>query len=310
MLELSTKRSYAVKKGLFLLFLIGPALLLFTMFVLVPVIQAGFFSFFRWRGGPFKDNGKFYGIKNFIFLFRHKIFLTALINNIKIVLFSLIFQLPVAFLFALMVGKNKYFGSTLFRSFYFFPYVLTEIVVGIIWRFIYHPEFGLPTMFHRLLTGAGSQGAEGLLSQVAWLGDPKMVFGAIFIVIFWKYLGFHMILYIAGLQNVPKELEDAAVIDGANKLQVIWNVVIPSIRSTIVISVFLSVIGSFNVFDVVWAMGKGDPANAAETLVTYMYKFGFNSSKYGYASAVAVIIFLICLVFNVIYQKYVVGDKK
>ncbi|MBN1649095.1 MAG: sugar ABC transporter permease [Spirochaetales bacterium] len=310
MLELSTKKTYALKKGLLLFGLLGPAFLLFTMFIIVPVIQAGFFSFFRWRGGPFKDNAKWYGIKNFIFLFRQKIFLTAILNNLKIVLYSLLFQLPIAFLFALMVGKNRYFGSSVFRSFYFFPYVLTEIVVGIIWRFIYHPEFGLPTMFHRFFTGSGAQGSEGLASQVAWLGNPNMVFGAIFVVIFWKYIGFHMILYIAGLQNVSKDLEDAAVIDGANKFQVVWHVVIPSIRSTIVISVFLSVIGSFNVFDVVWAMGKGDPANAAETLVTYLYKFGFNSSKYGYASAVAVIIFLICLVFNIVYQKYVVGDSK
>lgn len=306
--ELVNKRTYDFKKVLLVVFLIGPAFLLFIMMVIVPVFQAGFYSFFKWRGGPFKSNSEFRGFQNFIFLFKDPIFLKAIWNNVKIVIFSLIFQLPIAFVFALMVGKNKYFGSTIFRIFYFFPFILTEIVVGIIWRFIYHPEVGLPTFFYRLFTG--NLGAEGQIGQIAWLGDTSTVFGAIFIVIFWKYIGFHMIIYIAGLQNVPKDLENAAIIDGASKLQVIRHVIIPCMRSTIIISVFLSIIGSFNLFDVVWAMGKGGPVNASETLVTYLYNYGLSSNRYGYGSAVAVVIFLICFVFNIIYQKYVVGENK
>ncbi len=118
-----------------------------------------------------------------------------------------------------------------------------------------------------------------------------------------------MILYIAGLQGVNKDLEDAAVIDGASPLEVIWHVIIPSIRNTIMISVFLSVIGSFNVFDIVWAMGQGGPVHSSETLVTYLYNFGYKRFAFGYGSAVAIVIFLLCLVFNVLYQKYIVGDE-
>ena len=119
-----------------------------------------------------------------------------------------------------------------------------------------------------------------------------------------------MILYIAGLQAVPQELEDAAVMDGASSAQVVFHVIIPSIRNTIIISVFLCVVGSFNVFDIVWAMGQGGPVHSTETLVTYLYNFGFKRFAFGYGSAVAIIIFLICLIFNIFYQKYIVGESQ
>ena len=280
--------------------LVAPAFILFTMFVVVPVFQGGYYSVFRWKGaGPLNKNN-FIGLGNFIRLFGDKYFIVALINNIKIVILSLVFQLPAAFLFALLVSRKEFRGSVIFRSFYFFPYVLTEIIVGIIWKFIYNPQFGLPTTLSRLFTQAGA--------EITLLGDPEKAFGAIFFVIFWKYIGFHMILYIAGLQGVPRELEDAAVIDGASGSQVVRHVIIPCIRNTIIISVFLSVIGSFNVFDIVWAMGQGGPVHSTETLVTYLYNFGFKRFAFGYGSAVAIVIFFICLIFNLVYQKYIVGD--
>ena len=135
------------------------------------------------------------------------------------------------------------------------------------------------------------------------------VVSAILVVVVWKYLGFHMILYIAGLQGVSKDLEDAAVVDGASKLQVVRHVIIPSIRNTIVISVFLSVIGSLNIFDVVWALGQGGPVHSTETLVTYLYNFGFRRFAFGYGSAVAVVIFLLSFAFNFLYQRFIVREQ-
>lgn len=300
MTSVKAKRRYNLKKTALVIILVAPAFIIFVSFVVVPVLQAAYYSLFRWKGlGPLND---FEGIKNFIDAFTDKIFLTALFNNVKIVIFSLLFQLPVAFIFALLIGRKKFAGSILFRSFYFFPYVLAEIAIGVIWRFIYNPQFGLPTILSRWFT------ADKL--EIGLLGDPGLAFGAIFIVIFWKYVGFHMILYIAGLQGVPRDLEEAAIIDGASALQVVFNIIIPSIKNTIIISVFICVVGSFNVFDVVWAMGQGGPVHATETLVTYLYNFGFKRFAFGYGSAVAVIIFLICLIFNVFYQKYIVGELK
>lgn len=283
-----------------LIALLAPAAALFTLFVIFPVVQAAYYSLYRWKGiGPLND---FYGLKNFAAMFRDPIFITALWNNVRIVLFSLALQLPTAFLFALFIGRRPFLGSVLLRGLYFFPYVLAEIGIGIIWRFIYHPEFGIPTKVAQLLDSAAG--------QVALLGSTQTAFGAILVVLFWKYIGFHMILYVAGLQNIPSELEEAAIIDGANKVQVVTNVVIPCMKNTLIMSIFMSVTGAFNVFDVVWAMGQGGPVHSTETLVVYLYNFGFRRNAFGYGSAVAIVIFLICLVFNVIYQKYVVGERK
>lgn len=297
---ISYKKKGSTKNALIFILFVAPAFILFTVFVVTPVFQGAYYSLFNWKGAGPLDKEKFLGLDNFIKLFQDKYFLTALFNNIKIVIYSLFFQLPVAFIFALLIGRKSFTGSILFRSLYFFPYVLTEIIAGVIWKFIYNPQFGLMTQISSFFSDAKS--------EIALLGDPNTAFGAIFIVIFWKYIGFHMILYIAGLQGVPRELEDAAVIDGANGLQVIWNVILPSMRSVITISVFLSVIGSFNVFDIVWAMGQGGPVHSTETLVTYLYNFGYKRFAFGYGSAVAIVIFFVCLVFNLLYQKFIVGD--
>ncbi|WP_245540166.1 carbohydrate ABC transporter permease [Sediminispirochaeta bajacaliforniensis] len=299
-MSLNNKTIYSVKKAGLVFLLITPAFLLFLLFVVVPVIQAGHYSVYRWKGlGPLEQ---FVGLGNFFRMFGEDIFLTALWNNLKVVILSLLLQLPVAFFFALLIGRKRFPGSMLFRGIYFFPYILAEIAIGIIWKFIYNPEFGLPTMIASFVSGGET--------KIALLGSTEHAFTAIFIVIFWKYIGFHMILYIAGLQNVPDELEEAAIIDGASKLQVVFHVIIPCMRNTIVISVFLSVVGAFNIFDVVWAMGQGGPVHSTETLVTYLYNFGFKRFAFGYGSAVAIVIFLICLVFNLFYQKYIVGESK
>jgi len=281
---------------------IAPAFLLFTIFVVTPVIKGAYFSFFNWKGAGPLNKENYIGFENFFRLFKDKYFQTALWNSVKIVLYSLLFQLPVAFMFALLIGRKPFRGSIIFRSLYFFPYVLTEIIAGVIWKFIYNPQFGLMTQFATFFNSTKT--------EIALLADTDTAFAAIFFVIFWKYIGFHMILYIAGLQDVPKELEEAAVIDGANRFQVIRNVTIPSMRSAITISVFLSVIGAFNVFDIVWAMGQGGPVHSTETLVTYLYNFGYKRFAFGYGSAVAIVIFLVCLVFNLFYQKYIVGGEE
>lgn len=278
--------------------LVSPAFILFTLFVVTPVIQAAYYSFYEWNGiGPLQ---KFRGFGNFLQIFQHPVFHTALFNNVKIVIASLFLQLPLAFIIALLIGRRKYKGEVFFRGVFFFPYITAEIVVGIIWRFIYYPQFGLPTLLSQFFTGQKT--------EIGLLGDPSVAFYAVLIVILWKYLGFHLILYIAGLQSVPAELEDAAVVDGANSLQTIFHIIIPSMKSTFIISIFQSVIGSFNVFDVVWAMGQGGPVNSTETIVTYLYNFGFRRFNFGCGSAVALILFFICLIFNVLYQRFVVGE--
>jgi len=277
--------------------LLAPAFILFTVFVVVPVFQAGFYSLFKWNGiGPLNN---FILFDNFKKILNDKIFHIALRNNFKVILISLLIQLPLAFCVALLLGRNKFRGEAFLRSIFFFPYILAEIVSGIIWKFIYNPQSGIPTIFSRLFLDG---------HEIGLMGDPGRAFSAILVVIVWKYLGFHMILYIAGLQGVPSSLEEAATIDGANRVQVIRHVIIPCMRNTFVISIFLSIIGAFNVFDVVWALGQGGPVHSSETLVTYLYNFGFKRMSFGYGSAVAVTLFCFCFIFNLVYQKMVRED--
>lgn len=139
--------------------------------------------------------------------------------------------------------------------------------------------------------------------SVAWLADTNIVLLSVFIALTWKYFGFHMLLYLAGLQNIPIELEEAARIDGANSFQNFFYITLPLLGSTIRTTVYLSVLGSIQQFILVWIMTKGGPVNASETLATYMYRFGFVRFQLGYGSAVAIYMFLICLAFSLVYQR-------
>jgi raffinose/stachyose/melibiose transport system permease protein len=278
------------------LVLVLPALVIYTLFVVYPVLQAMVYSLYRWNGfGPLTD---FRGLENFVRLFENAVFLRAIRNSFLIMIFSLAVQLPLAMVLALIVHKSDFPLAVLFRTVFFLPFVMSEIVTGVLWQFIYHPQYGLVNYVIQLF----NPGAE----PVALLANPDTVLGAILVVILWKYFGLHMTIYIAGLQGIPDELYDAARIDGAGDMQVIRRIVLPLLRPTIMISVFFSIIGSLQVFDIIWAMGRGGPVNASETMVTFMYKFGLERYAIGYGSAVAVTIFLICLSFSVVYQRFLV----
>jgi raffinose/stachyose/melibiose transport system permease protein len=274
-------------------FLVPPALI-YCGLVLVPVIQAVYFSFFRWNGlGPIET---FIGLDNYVRLMRDGVFLRALGNNLLIVALSALVQLPLALALALLIRQHLP-GRTLFRVIFFLPYVLSEVITGVLWSFIYNPQVGLlNTMFRAAIPGYVDQG---------WLGDPRIVIFALFAVISWKYFGLHLILYMAGLQNIPAELEEAAMIDGATGGQVLRHVTIPLLGPTLRLSLYLSVLGALQIFDLVWIMTTGGPVSASETMATYLYKFGFQRFAIGYGSAVAVMLFLICFSFSLIYQRYV-----
>ncbi len=269
-----------------------PALILFLLFVVYPIFRSIYFSMFDWNGlGPAVD---FVGWENFKTILTDTVFLKALWNVLLIIVFSLGLQLPLALALAVLVGRNLP-GRAVFRAIFFLPYVLSEVNVAIMWMLLYHPDpqRGFLNAIVVLL------GAE----PVGWLSNPNVVLLSIFAALTWKYFGFHMLLYLAGLQNIPAELEEAARIDGANSFQNFLYITLPLLSSTIRTSVHLSVLGSIQQFILVWIMTKGGPINASETLATYMYRFGFVRFQLGYGSAVALYMFLICLIFSLIYQR-------
>ncbi|KAB8141683.1 sugar ABC transporter permease [Chloroflexia bacterium SDU3-3] len=284
------RRVNVEKIGTVTLFLL-PAAIIYTIFVLMPVVQAAYYSFFKWNGLGSPTN--FVGLDNFIRIFSDKVFQGALLHNIVIVVLSIAIQLPLALGLALLVNKGLR-GKTVFRTLFFLPYVLSDVVTGVIWNFIYKADGGLlNSILSHLIPGFTAQG---------WLGNPKTVLVALFVVMTWKYFGLHLLLFLAALQDVPVELEEAAAIDGATSAQITTRIIIPLMGSTARLAVYLSALGSIQIFDLVWVMTTGGPVNASETMATYMYKYGFQRFSIGYGSSVAIAIFIFCLGFSMIYQ--------
>lgn len=269
-----------------------PALILFLIFVIYPIFRSLYFSMFDWNGlGPAVD---FIGLQNFKDILADEVFQKAVRNVLVIIALSIGVQLPLALALAVMAGRD-FPGRGIFRTIFFMPYILSEINVAIMWMLLYNPDPDRG-LLNAIATGLGSD-------PIGWMSDTRLVLFSVFIALTWKYFGFHMLLYLAGLQNIPIELEEAARIDGANGFQNFFNITLPLLGSTIRTSVYLSVLGSIQQFIMVWIMTKGGPVNASETLATYMYRFGFVRFQLGYGSAVAIYMFVICLIFSLIYQR-------
>lgn len=282
------------KTGL-VLFLVLPGMLLFFLFVLVPIAQSFYFSFYRWNG--FGPPETFWELRNFEQLFSHNAFHAAIWHTLALIALSLGIQLPLAMGLALLVGRGSLPGRRFFRLMLFVPYVFSEIITAIIWRYVFDPNSGLVNV----VLGSLIPGYE----PISWLAEQYVIIFALFFVLTWKYFGFYMILYMAALQGIPSDLEDAARIDGANERQVLWNVTLPMVGPTIRLTIYLSVLGAIQQFVIVWVMTQGGPVNYSETLGTYVYKYGIQRGQLGYGSAVAVVLFVITFAFSLAYQFFV-----
>jgi raffinose/stachyose/melibiose transport system permease protein len=275
--------------GLFLL----PGLALYLVFVIAPIIQAAHFSLYRWNGlTPLTD---FIGLKNYQAAFASSVFWGALGNNVTVIILSLTIQIPFSLALAVLLNR-RFRGRAVFRLLFFVPYVLSEAITGIVFRLLLQPD----SVFDAIVKSAG---LGSFLTD--WLGDTSIVMFTLFVIITWKYFGFHMIIMLAGLQGIPKELEEAAYIDGADRRQAFRFITLPLLGPTIRVSIFLSVIGALQLFDMVWVTTGGGPVNASNTMAINMFKTGFVKQQMGYGSALAVILFLLALVVALLYQRLV-----
>jgi raffinose/stachyose/melibiose transport system permease protein len=270
-----------------------PALVLYTVFVLYPITQSIRYSGFDWNGlEPLTD---WVGFQNFKDAFNDPLFIEAVTNNGIIIGLSLLLQIPFAVALAVLLSRNLK-GRGVFRTMYFAPFILSEVVTGVVWRQIYRPA----GLFDQILA---SVGGESVTQE--WLADPKIALYSLFFVISWKYFGFHMVLILAGLQLIPTELEEAAAIDGASWWKGFRFVTLPLLGPTIRVSIFLSIIGALQLFDLVWVTTKGGPINSTATMATYLVDWGFRRGQFGYASAVSVIVFGLSLIVALFYQRFV-----
>lgn len=273
-----------------LVLFLPPALLLFTVFVILPMGEAAWYSFYNWNGYGLPT--QWVGTKNYELIFNNGAFRQALINNGLIILVSIIIQIPLALWIATMV-THRIKGAVMFRLLFFLPYVLADVAAGMIWRFVYDGQFGL---------------VGGIFSSLGmeapfWLADRQVAFYAVLGVIVWKYFGFHMMLFVAGLQSIDKSVLEAADIDGATGWQKFYRVTLPMLGSTVRLSVFFAVIGSLQLFDMIMPLTGGGPSNSTQTLVTFLYSFGVMRMQVGFGSAVGVVLFVICVVLAFSYKR-------
>jgi raffinose/stachyose/melibiose transport system permease protein len=270
-----------------------PAVVVYVIFVLVPIGFALYYSLYRWRGiGPPTE---FVGLRNYRLAFTDPIFIDALKNNLMVVVGSLLVQGPIALAVALLLNR-RFRGRAVFRLLAFVPYVLAEVTVGVAWKLLLIRDGTVDTVLRGLGLGGQIQ---------AWLADQSVVMWTLLFILTWKYVGFAIILFLAGLSNVPEELSEAAAIDGASWWQVQRHVTIPLLGPTIRIWIFLSMIGSLQVFDVIWVVSVPSMRSlgASNTMATYMVDNGFFSRLWGYGNSIAVILFVISFVVALLFQR-------
>lgn len=279
-----------------------PGLMLFGLLVVVPILGAGYFSVFRWNGfggpPPGSNSSEFLGLDNFTRALTDEVFRGDLWRGLILVVLSLGIQLPLALALAVLLHQ-RFPGRTIFRLLFFAPFVISEVIAAVLFSIVLSPRSGFAT---QLLE---SVGLGSLSPPEGWLGSRAVVLYVVFAVVSWKYFGFHMIIYLAGRQNIPSELIEAALTDGATPWQAFWRVTLPLLGPTIRVSAFLSVIGVIQLFDMVWVLTEGGPVNASETMAVTMYRHGFERFEVGYASAISVLMFLICLIFALGYVRFV-----
>ena len=282
-------------KKMILLF-VGPAALLLICILMGPMIYGIALSLFQWDG---MAPPKFIGIDNFTFMFTQDVtFWVSFKNSIFFVIFSLISQQFLGLLTAIILTNNIKFKN-LFKNIYYLPVVLSSAAVGLLWSFIFHPKIGV---LNQLLLAIGVEGPKWLSEISGFLPLPLWCIG---IVAAWQYMGSTMMLYMAAIQGIPESLYEAAYIDGASRIKCIRYITLPLITPMVKISTVLSCIGSLKFFDLIYTMTKGGPAHATEVLASHLYTRSFTQWEYGYGSALAIILVILCLLFTFVLNKLV-----
>lgn len=268
---------------------------MFLAFVIFPVVLAAYYGFYRWKGyGAPID---FVWFNNYKVIFTDSAFHEVLLHNGIIVVLSLVIQGPIAIIMALLLNQ-KIRGRSIIRVLIFVPYIISEVIVGIGWGLMLQTAGAVNDLLQSI--GLGALKAD-------WLSDPKIAIWSLMLIISWKYIGFAVILFLAGLQSIPEELFEAAAIDGASYWQIQRRITLPLLGPTVRIWAFLSIIGSLQLFDLVFIIWGQYVASTAgtSTMATYMVANGRTSGNYGYGNAVAVVMFLISLAIALIYQRFV-----
>lgn len=274
-----------------------PAFVLYAIFMIYPFFNSIYLSFTDWNGATATKN--FVGLDNFQRLFDDGLLWKSLRNNLIWVVVGTIAPLVIGYLLAVLLASRPK-GFTLFRTAFFMPQILSPVIIGIVWGWIYNPLFGiLNTFLDSIGLDSWSRG---------WLGDTTWALYAVLGAAIWAQVGFVFVVFLAGLQNVSRDLIEAATLDGANAWRRFWDVTVPQMANVVTVVTALMLIGGFSVFDIIWVMTQGGPANATEVIATYAYREAFTQNHVGYASTLTLVITVITLIASVVYIRLREGD--
>lgn len=273
-----------------------PALLLILVLIYVPIVLTGYYGLMKWDG---IGEMEYIGFSNYAKLLGDKDFWGSSLNSLLLAIFSLLSLIGYLAISLVLAAKIK--GANLLRKIYLIPMLLSSVAIAQLWLKIYHPSNGL---LNSLLIFFGVD------NPPAWLAEPDLVLGAIFVPIIWQYAGFYILIYYAALKNIPDSVIEAAKIDGASPLQIAYKIKIPLIMGVIKVTIVLSFVGSLKYFDLIYVMTGGGPNGASEVIASYMYKQAFNSYNFGYGSAVGFALLLFCLLATVIIQRLTKTDDE
>jgi len=273
---------------------LAPALIIYVTVIVYPMAYSAYLSLHRWDGvNPVKT---FVGLANYRVLFTaNRVFWIALENNVIWTLISLVLPTGIGLALALVLNQ-RFAGSSFFRSVFYFPAILSLSVVGLIWTWMYHPSLGLINQTLDWL-GLGEFGRS-------WLSEPGIALYAVLAAATWHNAGLPMLLYLAGLQTIPREILESAKLEGASPLQSFWYVTFPMLRETTLVVVAITAINSLKVYDIIYVMTYGGPANQTQVLGTWMYFQTYNFNNVGLGTAIAVVLFGLTLIFAIPYTRY------
>ena len=262
-----------------------PAVLFLVVFLLYPLVSSFQLSLLDWNG--LGTGERFVGLDNWVRLAQDKLFWSALRNNLALAFFSVLFQIPIALLLAVVLDEASK-GSRILKILYFLPLLMSSVALGVVFKNIYDPNFGPINAF------LSSVHLDALVHD--WLGDPRLALGSVIVVICWQNIPFYMVLFLAGLSSFPAELGEAARLDGASESTIFWRIKLPFLQGTVRTAITLAIVGSMRYFDLIFIMTDGGPEGSSELMATYMFRTVFSSFQLGYGSTVASAMFLIVII--------------
>ena len=282
---------------LFRIAFLAPALILYTVFVIYPVFSSAYYGFTKWNGGQAPI---FIGIGNYVEMFSSTQYWHVLGNSLMLVVVSVLVQIPLGLLFAYLLYLTTR-GLRVFRGVYFLPVVVAPIAIGVMFFLFYNGNVGPINHF------LGNVGLASL--QRNWLSDRNVVLYSVIFPQAWQYIGLFVVIFLAAMRSIPRELIESANLDGTSTLRVFFAIVIPLLWEIIILSTILVVVGSLKSFDHSWAISRGGPGDASSYIATLMYKKAFLEAQFGYASAITITIMAYSLAFTILFRKFLLKES-